>query len=659
MIYINNTFSILHLSDLHIVQKNNTYQSDLDKLIDDVSIQVQENHITKLIIVVSGDIIDKGNYDNEGAAIKFFKNLRRKLNSISDQLVEDIQIVPGNHDRERNIKAELYSRAFQSKDTAIDNEKEWELYKENNEKFLSFANDIYEIFGKTPDIKDTFGCELKQVGNNRICFLRIDTAWSEYVSQSCKKLRIGSYQLSSLKNQLDSIRTALQKKGEKIDVTIAITHHPLSWLTPADEISVKSFFMKEDFLDVDMLLSGHVHNQSVENLYNHEHSILTLVTGIGWLQDDPQRNKEYRYSIYSLNVFRNCCEIIVRKTNRGNSFDFDYSIYTDKKERLTSKLLYPIKMMSSYPFIDVNSLNDVNKTGVYVDVNIMNKIREITWAIMDLKNALADSINGSIEFFALQRSHFNTAEKTIQENAVQKKKSTPQQIKETTAEIVTTQEIKEHLKRAKNNISYTIPPKIRKLIDEESAYRNFSSLLRDVCFNCVNKLRLCFSDDVTIRVHMRWLFNKSTYSQLCYHCSDPTIKTRLKDLPWEASMAEAAYNSGGSVVYSSNKWQSSIVTDWDDFITGVPKFKENVITIVLDNGRKEERPAITFGISVKNANGQISDEDSLILYLLSYLKIEELVSDVLEKYVNIFDVKLQHYLHFLRNQKKEENPSET
>lgn len=659
MIYINNTFSILHLSDLHIVQNNNTYQSDLDKLIDDVSIQVQENHITKLIIVVSGDIIDKGNYENKEAAIKFFKNLHIKLNSISDQLVKDIQIVPGNHDRERNIKTELYSRAFQSKDTAIDNEKEWTLYKESNEKFISFANDIYLIFDKTIKIKDTFGCELKQVGKNRICFLRIDTAWSEYVSKSCKKLRIGSYQLSSLKTQLDSIRTVLQKKGEKIDATIAITHHPLSWLTPADEISVKSFFMKEDFLDVDMLLSGHVHNQSVENLYNHEHSILTLVTGIGWLQDDPQRNKEYRYSIYSLNVFRNCCEIIVRKTNRGNSFDFDYSIYTDKKERLTSKLLYPIKMMSSYPFIDVNSLNDVNKTGVYVDVNIMNKIREITWAIMELKNALDDSINGSIEFVALQRPHLNLAEETSQRNTVPKIKSVAKQVKGDTKEIVTTQEIKKHLKKAKDDISYTIPKKIRRLIDEESAYRSFSSLLRDVCFNCVNKLRLCFADDITIRVHMRWLFKKSTYSQLCYHCSDPKIQTRLKDLPWESSMVEAAYNSGGSVVYSSNKWQSNITTDWDDFITGVPKFKENITTIVLDNGKKEERPAITFGISVKSTNGQISDEDSLVLYLLSYLKIEELVSDVLEKYVNIFDVKLRNYLQFLHNQKKGENLSET
>ena len=118
-------------------------------------------------------------------------------------------------------------------------------------------------------------------------------------------------------------------------------------------------------------------------------------------------------------------------------------------------------------------------------------------------------------------------------------------------------------------------------------------------------------------------------------------------------MVEAAYNSNNSVVYSSNEWQSSISTDWNDFITIAPKFKENIIIIENDNKVKEERPAITFGISVK---GEMNNKDTIVLYLFSYLKIEKLISDVLESYVNVFNVNMKRYLKYLRENKK--NPGE-
>lgn len=629
VICINNTFSILHLSDLHIVdtKNNGTYQSDLNKLIDDIVVQIKENHVINLIIVVSGDIIDKGNYENSRAAIAFFNDHKDKLYLISNLSVVDIQIVPGNHDRERTTPTGLFSQSFQTREISIKDAEEWNLYENTNKQFISFANDIEKIFNKKITTSETFGCEITEVAGNHICFLRIDTAWSEYENQSYKKLRIGKYQLDCLKEQLDTNRTELQKKGKNIDVTIAITHHPLSWLSPMDEIAIKSLFMKEDFFDVDMLLSGHVHNQSVENLYNHEHSLLTLVTGIGWSQNDPQRNKEYRYSIYSLNTFRNCCEIIVRKTNKGNSFDYDYSIYTDRRERLISKLLYPIKIMSNYPFIDVNSLNDINKTGIYVDVNIINRIREMSWIAMDLKNIFDNLLNTHCSYYISQWVDF------MPKRTVKRYRN----------------RLKNQLEIAKNDISHIIPEEIQNLMKSEITNKNFSSFLIEFCAKCVEKLAFCFSKSVKLRVHFRWLSSNDNYLKLYAKCSDDSISTNLKDLPWKSSMVEAAYNSNNSVVYSSNEWQSSISTDWDDFITIAPKFKENIIIIENDDKVKEERPAITFGISVK---GEMNNKDTIVLYLLSYLKIEKLISDVLESYVNVFNVNMKRYLKYLREKKE-------
>ena len=201
MICINNTFSILHLSDLHIVdtKNNGTYQSDLNKLIGDIVAQIKENHVVNLIIVVSGDIIDKGDYNNSGAAIAFFNDLKDKLYQISNLSVIDIQIVPGNHDRERTTPTVLFSQSFQTRETSIKDAEEWNLYEKTNKQFISFANDIEKTFNKKVAMSETFGCEITEVVGNHICFLRIDTAWSEYASQSYKKLRIGGYQLNCLK----------------------------------------------------------------------------------------------------------------------------------------------------------------------------------------------------------------------------------------------------------------------------------------------------------------------------------------------------------------------------------------------------------------------------------------------------------------------------
>lgn len=51
---LNNTFSILHLSDLHIAKNaSGDYSWDLHMLISDIIDQINKMHITKLMIVVS------------------------------------------------------------------------------------------------------------------------------------------------------------------------------------------------------------------------------------------------------------------------------------------------------------------------------------------------------------------------------------------------------------------------------------------------------------------------------------------------------------------------------------------------------------------------------------------------------------------------------
>lgn len=87
--------------------------------------------------------------------------------------------------------------------------------------------------------------------------------------------------------------------------------------------------------------------------------------------------------------------------------------------------------------------------------------------------------------------------------------------------------------------------------------------------------------------------------------------------------------------------------------------EEAIIDILLDNdklifSRKdmiEEDPIRCRG--AKNFEREyLNNKDTIVLYLFSYLKIEKLISDVLESYVNVFNVNMKRYLKYLREKKE-------
>ena len=89
--------SILHLSDLHITNRNGIYSDVHKNLLQDIKKQCQ--YLNHIIIVITGDVIDKANYDETfEVAKKFFQDL---YEYIGDKVI-GVEIVPGNHDKKQH-----------------------------------------------------------------------------------------------------------------------------------------------------------------------------------------------------------------------------------------------------------------------------------------------------------------------------------------------------------------------------------------------------------------------------------------------------------------------------------------------------------------------------------------------------------------------------
>ena len=90
------SIDILHLSDLHLLGENLSDRYDL--LLNDISDQT--SGLKNIVIVVTGDIASYGKVkDSEGSILAFFTKLKGAIKA----KVLDVELVPGNHDIDRNF----------------------------------------------------------------------------------------------------------------------------------------------------------------------------------------------------------------------------------------------------------------------------------------------------------------------------------------------------------------------------------------------------------------------------------------------------------------------------------------------------------------------------------------------------------------------------
>lgn len=220
-------FSILHLSDLHITKSRNSYPMVLKKLISDIAKEMA--NIDSIIVIVTGDIIDKAKYDEASdAVVSFFEDLNTSLKS----KITRIYFTPGNHDKKRVGCHEAMQNYFSGK-------KYDDLYNEFESGdwknlFYYMFNDYVNLIRRISEkigVKintDLFYCDVFEINN---CYVRvncINSSLTSFNDSDYGLLHIGKFQIDKIERDFEKIKEDLS--GKKIDVSITIMHHPTFWL---------------------------------------------------------------------------------------------------------------------------------------------------------------------------------------------------------------------------------------------------------------------------------------------------------------------------------------------------------------------------------------------------------------------------------------------
>lgn len=412
-------FNILHLSDLH-VKDTKQLQLNLEKLLSDISEQV--NNVREIIVVVTGDIVDKGIYNDnsEKNVLDFFNRLK----AILETKFKSILIVPGNHDRVQCSTSNIILNHLRDTGGLINNitTEDWNYHLLSYKNFLRLEDKIYDIFYPNSVVPihhtQTFGVE-KYINNESvILFIKLDTSWCSLGGEKDKrKLHISNYQLDLLKNEYQKLKN--EEKGKNI-LTIALCHHPMKWLADAEEDFLYSYFISEEYLNVDIVLCGHVHDIEINNMYNSFHQITTLLTGIGWKENAPSDKKNgHRYSIYVFNLRRNSCEAIVRKTDSSGNFDIDRDFLPDKHSKNTGKFSIPIILKNNYPYIEIPAFddNELKYIPLFIDKKILTDIKNYTWSLSQLLSFMREDLityrQNALEDFNYHTSKSKTARESV------------------------------------------------------------------------------------------------------------------------------------------------------------------------------------------------------------------------------------------------------
>lgn len=242
---------ILHLSDIHF-ENENDWLVDKSELIARATVgSLFSASVENLVVVISGDIANKGQESQYDIATKFFRH-------IQDYLKQELNIpiyiilVPGNHDcdfgNENNLKLRKISINAILSDSKVcsSNDEIYEKCLHPQIPFFEFAQNFNNDF-TYPNQPQIFYRLIIPAKDKVLVFNCFNTAWLTQKHEEPGKLIMPSHLLSEAEL---TVNNSL--------LSISIYHHPENWLSPESSSNFRSFLKKTS----DLIFTGHEHEKN-------------------------------------------------------------------------------------------------------------------------------------------------------------------------------------------------------------------------------------------------------------------------------------------------------------------------------------------------------------------------------------------------------------
>lgn len=274
----------VHLSDIHFGQEKDgglLFINDDAKrrLLDDAAAEVLKMGVSASGVIVTGDIAYAAKYNEYLRAGEWLDALAERVGC--SRL--DIQMVPGNHDIDRDAitpMAKYHLDAIRDQgDAVLDMLLDDEVQREA----------LFERFSAYRDFSGGYGCDLDVGG-----VYSADVAVALAPGRTVRFVRLNSALICSRKD--DSGRLILgarQRVFEAIDgeEMVVLVHHPLNWLQDSDEAG--RYFKSR----ARVIISGHEHFPSLQ-VDNVEAGCDLLMLAAGaTAPDDVDEKYTYKYNI--------------------------------------------------------------------------------------------------------------------------------------------------------------------------------------------------------------------------------------------------------------------------------------------------------------------------------------------------------------------------
>ncbi len=269
----------LHLSDIHFNFKNFDSHSLREDFIERITSLSQNEPFTHLFL--TGDILFRNDQADTGT-VTFIKKLIEAL-----QLpLENVILVPGNHDHNRDIVINQLNGLPDQKDTTIDALDE------------SFIKSLLEAFDKFDAVyTEVFSSNYYSKHDNphAVCFypsmtvIKLNTAWLDTDSGRSQSLRIGRRQLQLLLSAAD--------KDLQESVNVAVGHHPLEELTVSERTNILELFKKHN---IGIYLCGHTHRANIQ--IDRVHDVIEIIAPGGYIDDQGYSVGGYVWGIIDTDI---------------------------------------------------------------------------------------------------------------------------------------------------------------------------------------------------------------------------------------------------------------------------------------------------------------------------------------------------------------------